>query len=235
VEFFTGVLIISKRFLILFFLLNLAFMHRWLLVFVLMVSFQGIGQEIKRDSSRILQLSGVVIGEGDLQPLPYSTVWNKTMRKGVMADFSGFFTLVSFPGDTLIFNFMGYKPSTYLLPDTLVENRYSIVQMLQLDTLNMPEVVVYPWPSREEFARYFVNMKPYDDAMRRAQRELSNESLAFTAARLTNDASLAYGYVQNQRLTKLYTQGQLPANNFFNPYAWAKLVQDWKSGKLGRQ
>ncbi|NDB34351.1 MAG: hypothetical protein EB023_03180, partial [Flavobacteriia bacterium] len=137
--------------------------------------------------------------------------------------------------DTLVFNYFGYKASTYIIPDTLNENRYSIVHMLQRDTLNMPEVVVYPWPSREEFARYFVNMKPYDDAMRRAQRELSNESLAFTAARLSNDASLAYGYAQNQRLTKLYTQGQLPANNLFNPYAWAKLIQDWKAGKLSRQ
>jgi hypothetical protein len=106
---------------------------------------------------------------------------------------------------------------------------------MQADTLNMPEVVVHPWPSRDEFARYFVEMRPYEDAMRKAQRELSGESLAFVAAKMSNDASLAYGYAQNQRLTKLYTNGQLPANNLFNPYSWAKLVQDWKAGKLGRQ
>jgi hypothetical protein len=210
-------------------------MSKRILVFLLVAFTQVNAQEMTSDSSRILQLSGVVIGEDDLQPLPYATVWNKSLRKGIMSDFSGFFTLVSFPGDTLIFNYIGYKSSTYLVPDSLTEDHYSIVHMLERDTLNMPEVVVYPWPSREEFARYFVNMKPYDDAMRRAQRELSNESLAFTAARLGNDASLANGYAQNQRLTKLYSQGQLPANNLFNPYAWAKLVQDWKSGKLSRQ
>jgi hypothetical protein len=210
-------------------------MRVFVLIFTLFSLIHTFGQGSVIDSARILQISGVVIGEDELEPLPYSTVWNKTMRRGVMSDFSGFFTLVSFPGDTLVFNYFGYKASTYIIPDTLNENRYSIVHMLQRDTLNMPEVVVYPWPSREEFARYFVNMKPYDDAMRRAQRELSNESLAFTAARLSNDASLAYGYAQNQRLTKLYTQGQLPANNLFNPYAWAKLIQDWKAGKLSRQ
>ena len=210
-------------------------MRAFVLIFALFSLIHTFGQGSVIDSTRILQISGVVIGEDELEPLPYSTVWNKTLRKGVMSDFSGFFTLVSFPGDTLVFNYFGYKASTYIIPDTLNENRYSIVHMLQRDTLNMPEVVVYPWPSREEFARYFVNMKPYDDAMRRAQRELSNESLAFTAARLSNDASLAYGYAQNQRLTKLYTQGQLPANNLFNPYAWAKLIQDWKAGKLSRQ
>jgi hypothetical protein len=183
----------------------------------------------------MLQISGVIIAEDNLEPLPYTTVWNRSIRKGVISDYYGFFTMVSFPGDTLVFNFYGYSSSTYIIPDTLSENRYSIVHMMQADTLNMPEVVVHPWPSRDEFARYFVEMKPYDDAMRRAQRELSGESLAFVAAKMSNDASLAYGYAQNQRLTKLYTNGQLPSNNLFNPYAWAKLVQDWKAGKLGRQ
>jgi hypothetical protein len=78
-------------------------------------------------------------------------------------------------------------------------------------------------------------MQPYDDALRRAQRELSGETLAFVAARLDGDASLAYGAVSNQRNTRLYTNGQLPANNLLNPYSWAKLIQDWKQGKLSRQ
>jgi hypothetical protein len=78
-------------------------------------------------------------------------------------------------------------------------------------------------------------MEPYDDALRRAQRELSGESLAFVAARLEGDASLAYGLTQQQNYTRLYTQGQLPANNLFNPYAWAKLIKDWKAGKLSKQ
>ena len=209
---------------------------KYLIVLLSLTSFLLIrAQRTQVDTARMMQLSGVVIDEDRLEPLPYATVWNRSIRKGVIADYYGFFTLVSFPGDTLVFNFYGYESSTYVIPDTLFENRYSIVHMMQSDTLNMPEVVVHPWPSREEFARYFVEMKPYDDAMRRAQRELSNESLAFTAAKMSNDASLAYGYAQNQRLTKLYSNGQLPANNLFNPYAWAKLVQDWKAGKLSRQ
>ena len=209
---------------------------KWLpFLFLTLLSHSYKAQRSVVDTSRMLQISGVIIAEDNLEPLPYTTVWNRSIRKGVISDYYGFFTMVSFPGDTLVFNFYGYSSSTYIIPDTLSENRYSIVHMMQADTLNMPEVVVHPWPSRDEFARYFVEMKPYDDAMRKAQRELSGESLAFVAAKMSNDASLAYGYAQNQRLTKLYTNGQLPANNLFNPYAWAKLVQDWKAGKLGRQ
>ena len=205
------------------------------LCLIMLISLAARSQRSHIDTASMLQISGVIIAEDNLEPLPYTTVWNKSIRKGVISDYYGFFTLVSFPGDTLIFNFYWYASSSYIIPDTLADNLYSIVHLMQADTLNMPEVVVHPWPSRDEFARYFVEMRPYEDAMRRAQRELSGESLAFVAAKMSNDASLAYGYAQNQRLTKLYTNGQLPANNLFNPYSWAKLVQDWKAGKLGRQ
>lgn len=196
---------------------------------------QTVFSQAKLDSTRFIQLSGVAISEGDLNSLPYTTVYDKSIQKGVISDYYGFFSMVVLPGDTLLFSSYGFKTSTYIVPDSLKDNRYSMIHMLQRDTVNLPSVTVYPWPSREDFARAFVEMEPYDDAIRRAQRELSGESLAFVAARLDNDASLASGYVNNQRYTKLYTNGQLPVNNLLNPYSWAKLIQDWKAGKLTRQ
>jgi len=208
-----------------------------LLVFLLVFSipFWSNSQRGDIDTTKILQLSGVVVSEQDLTPMPYITVYDKSIGRGVIADYYGYFSMVSFPGDTLYFSYYGYKTSTYIVPDTLKDNRYSIIHMLQQDTINLPEVTVYPWPSKEDFARFFVEMSPYDDAIRRAQRELSGESLAFVAARLDADASLAGGLVENQRYTKLYTNGQLPVNNLLNPYSWAKLIRDWKEGKLKRE
>jgi hypothetical protein len=192
-------------------------------------------KENAKDTSRLIQLSGVAIGETDMNPVSYTTIFDKTSKRGVIADYYGFFSMVVYPGDTLLFSGYSYKTSTYVVPDSLAENRYSIIHMLQKDTVNLPEVTVYPWPSREDFARAFVEMQPYDDAVRRAQRELSGESLAFVAARLDTDASLSYGNVMNQQYTKLYTNRQMPVNNLLNPYSWAKLIQDWKAGKLSKQ
>ncbi len=199
------------------------------------LSYDGLAQRTDIDTNKILQLSGVVVSEQDLTPMPYITVYDKSIGRGVIADYYGYFSMVSFPGDTLYFSYYGYKTSTYIVPDTLEENRYSMIHMLQQDTINLPEITVYPWPSKEDFANFFIEMNPYDDAIRRAQRELSGESLAFVAARLDADASLASGLLSNQRYTKLYTNGQLPVNNLLNPYSWAKLIKDWKEGKLKRE
>ena len=210
-------------------------MRIFLGIFILLISQQTVLGQAKRDSARIIQLSGVVVSEEQLEPLAYTTVYDRSIKRGVISDYYGFFSTVVYSGDTLVFSSYGYKTATYIVPDTLKDNRYSIIHMMYKDTLNLPEVTVYPWPSREDFADYFVNMEPYDDALRRAQRELSGESLAFVAARLEGDASLASGYAFNQRNTKLYTNGQMPVNNLLNPYSWAKLIQDWKAGKLSRQ
>lgn len=202
--------------------------------FLLFVQNQVLSQA-RMDTTRIIQLSGVVVADEGLQALAYTTIYDRSLKRGVISDYYGFFSMVVLPGDTLVFSSYGYKTASYIVPDTLKDNRYSIIHMMYKDTLNLPEVVVYPWPSREDFAKYFVNMEPYDDALRRAQKELSGESLAFVAARLEGDASLASGYAFNQRNTKLYTNGQMPVNNLLNPYSWAKLIQDWKAGKLSRQ
>jgi hypothetical protein len=202
----------------------------------LLVSFQTLfGQAKSIDTSRIIQLSGVVISEETLEELPYVTVFNKTLRKGVISDYYGYFSLISFPGDTIVFANLGFKKSSFIIPDTLKQNRYSLIHMVPADTLQLKEVTIYPWPSREEFANAFINMRPYDDAIRKAQQELSGESLAFAAARIQTDPSLAYGNSINQRYSQLYSSNQVPVNNLLNPYAWSKFLKDWKEGKLDRQ
>lgn len=188
----------------------------------------------QQPNNSLIQLSGVVVTE-DAYELPYTTVYNASLKKGVISDGYGFFSIVCQSGDTLLFSRKGYKTSSFLVPDTLKDNRYSIIHMLNRDTLTMPDVRVYPWPNKEAFAQHFVNMSPYQDDIRRAQRELSGESLAFVSARLDADASLAHGALTKQQNTKIYTNGQLPQNNLLNPYAWSKLVEEWKAGNLGRQ
>jgi hypothetical protein len=182
----------------------------------------------------LIQLSGVVVTEEAFE-LPYTTVYNKTLHKGLISDSYGFFSIVCQKGDTIMFSRKGYSTSPFVVPDSLTENRYSIIHMLTRDTLEIPEIRVYPWPNKEAFAQHFVNMNPYEDDIRRAQRELSGESLAFVAARLDADPSLAYGTMTKQQNTKIYTNGQLPQNNLLNPYAWSKLIKDWQDGKLVRQ
>lgn len=209
--------------------------QRLLFLLFVAVSFGSFGQKTQQDTAKLVQLSGVIVSADSLEQMPFATVFDRQTRRGTIGDYYGFFSLVVYPGDTLIFSYYGYKTSSFIVPDTLTDDRYSIIHMMYADTLELPQVNIYPWPSREDFARAFVEMKPYDDALRRAQRQLSGESLAFAAARVSTDGSLSYSWAQNQMNTRLYTMGQSPVNNLFNPYSWAKFIQSWKEGDLRRE
>jgi hypothetical protein len=189
------------------------------------------------DSLRLIQLSGVVVSSDSLEQMPYATVFDKTVGRGTLADFFGFFSIVVQPGDTILFRYYGHHESSFIVPDTLTDDRYSMIHMMVKDTSlsYLPLVTVYPWPSKADFARAFVEMDPYDDAFRQAQKKLSGESLAFIASKVGSDGSISYGYAINQQNTRLYTMGQSPVNNLMNPFAWASFLQAWRSGQLGKQ
>lgn len=183
--------------------------------------------------STMIQLYGVVVSSDSLQELPYTTIVNKTTKRATISDIYGFFTMVVFPGDTLLFDSYGYFKSSFIVPDTLKSDSYSIVHMMiEEDGVLLPEVTVYPWPSKEDFARYFIEMNPYEDALRRAQAQLSGENLALASSKLGTDAGYSYGNVRMQQQTKLYGMGMIPTvNNLLNPVAWSKFFNSMKKNR----
>ncbi len=203
------------------------------LVFLVLLVQTAVFSQVKND--RLVQLSGVVISSDSLQEMPYAAIYNRSVKRGTIADMYGFFSLVVQPGDTLLFRYVGHKPSSYIVPDTLKDDRYSIIHMMELDSAAYNEVIIYPWPSKEAFAQAFIEMNPYDDALLRAQRQLSGQNLAALASKVSSDASISYGNVMNQQNTRLYTMGQSPVNNLMNPFAWASFLQKWRAGELRRQ
>ena len=108
-------------------------------------------------SSNLIQFSGVVVTNDSLQPIPYTNVMIKSTHRGTVTDYFGFFSFVAMKGDTIEFNYIGYKKANFIIPDTLSEIRYSLIQVLVRDTITFKEAVIYPWPSKEEFKRVFVS------------------------------------------------------------------------------
>lgn len=206
-----------------------------ILLTFLTITLSAFSQDDKKEEVKLVQFSGVLVTSDSLDQVSYASVIDKTTGKGTMSDYYGYFSFVTQPGDTILFNAFGFKPNSYIVPDTLTEIRYSIIHLMVPDTMELPQVDVYPWPSREDFARAFVEMEPYDDALRRAQRQLSGESLAFAAAKVPTDGGLSYNWQLQQQQTRLYTQGQTPVNNLLNPAAWGQFIESWRNGDFQRQ
>ncbi len=60
------------------------------------------------------------------------------------AQTSGKFSLLGVPGDTISYNYLGYKELRVIIPDTLKEVEYLMGVFMPKDTFLIPEVVIFP-------------------------------------------------------------------------------------------
>ena len=104
-------------------------------------------------------VSGVVHEQGGKQALSYVAIQVQGTSRGAYSAPNGFFSIVAAPGDTLIFQALGYVKTKIGIPDTVTGDRLSIIVGLPRDTFQLEEVVVYPWPSREQFRQAFLELE----------------------------------------------------------------------------
>ncbi|MBL7923020.1 MAG: carboxypeptidase-like regulatory domain-containing protein [Bacteroidia bacterium] len=202
---------------------------------LLLIATTGFSQIKATPDKALIQFSGVVVSADSLQPIPFTNVIIRTAKRGTITDFYGFFSFVAMKGDTIDFQYVGYKTSSYVIPDSLKDNHYSIIQVLMRDTINLREAVVYPWPSRDEFKRAFLELKLPDDDLKRAQRNFELASLKEIQDQVGYDGSINYKMAMQQRQTQLYNAGQFPSISLLNPLAWAAFIQAWKDGAFKRK
>jgi hypothetical protein len=211
-------------------------MRRFLpLIVAVLVSAHGMsqsGQNVpKKDTlERLVQMTGIIITDS-MYRIPYATVGNLNTMRGVIADYYGYFALVVHPGDTLVFSSLGYKKKFYTVPMTIPLDGFSLVQILHEDTIMADPVDVYPWPSREQFASYFVNMNLDDDDLVRARKRLTPQEMAFVGSLMASDGASSYSAYQRKFSQEMYRRGQGPVNNLLNPAAWSEFVQGLGTGK----
>ncbi|MFK7937651.1 MAG: carboxypeptidase-like regulatory domain-containing protein [Saprospiraceae bacterium] len=182
--------------------------------------------------STLVQFSGMVLDgtTEDLYPVPYTNILVQGQGRGTYSDFKGFFSIVVEKGDVIVFSAVGYETVEYTIPDELEDNRYSLVQLMTQDAYNLPETVVFPWPSREHFKLEFLAMDVTPELQERAARNIANESLRRMRNKVDSDANEQADYYLRQQAREFYYIGQRPPMNIFNPVAWKKFFDAWKAG-----
>jgi hypothetical protein len=185
-------------------------------------------------SRRVIQFSGLVLTSDSLAPVPFTNIWIKNSRRGTISDFHGFFSITLRESDTLQISAVGFKDVTYVVPDTLTSNRYSTIQLMTRDTINLPETVIYPWPTREQFRYAFLNTDIPDTDYDRAMRNLERAELRQRFENMPMDGHGNFTYMTQQFGDRLYYAGQRPPMRIFDPIAWSKFIQAWRDGKFRR-
>jgi hypothetical protein len=186
-------------------------------------------------AQKLLQLSGLVLTSDSLMGIPYATVLIKGTGRGTVTDYQGFFSLVVAKGDIIEFSTVGHKSNSFYVPDTLNNDRYSIIELLTRDTVYLPETQIFPWPTKEQFKQAFLSINIPDDDYERAKRNLDRDRMKEIAQNMKLDANESADLYFRNESYKYYYYGQVPPMNIFNPLAWAKFIEAWKNGDFKRK
>ncbi len=201
---------------------------------ILLLSFAmfTIHQLVAQESTNLVQFSGMVLDGSDrnLVPVPFANILVKDKSRGTYTDYQGFFTIVVEKGDVIVFSAIGYKTVEYTIDQDLKDNRYSLVQLMTQDTFNLPETVVFPWPSREHFKIEFLAMNVDNELSNRARENLAEEALSKMRNEVSFDGNENADFYLRQQTKNYYFIGQMPPMNIFNPVAWKKFFDAWKNG-----
>jgi hypothetical protein len=190
-----------------------------------------------QQNKNLVQFSGMVLDGTDDQlfPVPYTNILVKDKGRGTYSDLRGFFSIVVEKGDVIVFSAIGYKTVEYQIPEDLDEDRYSIVQLMTQDAINLPETVVFPWPSREHFKLEFLAMDVTPELQARAQENLANDALRRMRNEVVPDGRENADFYLRQQSRDFYHIGQQPPMNIFNPIAWKRFFDSWKAGDFKKK
>lgn len=184
---------------------------------------------------QLVQLSGLVLTSDSLIGVPYATVIVKGTGRGTVSNGQGFFSIVAAQGDELIFTSIGFNNGYYKIVDTLDEQRYSIVQLMTPDTIFLPETMVFPWPTKDQFREAFLALNIPAGDIEIAKRNLEKQRLMELGETLAYDPGETAQLYLRSEAQKFYYAGQAPPMNIFNPIAWAKFVQAWRNGDFKKK
>jgi len=193
-------------------------------------------QETPKDED-LIQFSGMVLdgSDADLFPVPYTNVYIKSKGRGTYSDFKGFFSIVVEKGDSIGFSAVGYKTVEIEIPDTLTDSRYSLIQLMSQDTFNLPETIVFPWPSKDHFKLEFLAMDVTRELQDKAVENLAQDALSRARDIVELDGNEHTNYYLRQQSKQYYYIGQTPPMNIFNPIAWKKFFDSWKDGDFKKK
>ncbi|SKC00361.1 carboxypeptidase-like regulatory domain-containing protein [Dyadobacter psychrophilus] len=212
-------------------------MKRSLFIFLLILAgVTGFRDSYAQGEQSAIVFSGMVVGGKTTEILPGATIFIVNAGRGTLSRSDGSFTIKVFPGDSIVFGYVGFKKQYHVIPRNYNSDIYSAIVALREDVVTLSGVTIYPYSTEEEFKKAFLELKLPDQADRDAlARSTDPDYINRMAAQVPNNAQTNYRYSMDQLLfgrESSANKGFATTFPFLNPFAWANFIKSVKKGDL---
>lgn len=196
----------------------------------------------QQDNDNIVEVSGVVVTRNSsnnqrFDKVPYATVAVLGTSRGTYANYDGMFSIVVKKGQTVQFSAVGFATQAITIPENLEGLHHSIVIELVQQPINMNEVMVLPWPNRNNLTAEFLAMEPNAALQMEelARRNLEERQLLAMQQLLAMDSKDAATYYLHKQARTYSTMGQVQAQPIFDVMAWSRFLKEQQNKKKAKE
>jgi hypothetical protein len=183
-----------------------------------------------QQGKRVIQLSGVILGEDSVSGLPGVTIFIPKAGRGTSSNLVGFFSLPVLVGDSVLIKYVGYEQQHFIVPDYKSDYITIIVEMVP-DTTYLQTVQIMPFPTEELFKEAVLALNiPMDDKSLKKDN-LNAELLALMMQSAPMDGGGNYRYYMDYMAPQPVDRFSPRTNPFFNPFNWARFLRDIKQNR----
>lgn len=193
-----------------------------------------VGVAKAQDPKRVIQVSGLVVSGDSLYGVPGVAVYIPKSGRGTNTNYVGYFSLPALIGDSIIINSIGYRVRRYVVPDTLKADKMSLIIELMEDTLMLPMVEIFPWPTEQLFKEAFLGLKLPEQDMNNMNRNLNEQVLKRMLYTSSASGAENHRYYMQKQVQVNDTRYNLvsPGMVFTNPFAWSRFITDIKKKRF---
>ncbi len=197
-------------------------------IFLLLITISTISQS--QNSLDVVQFSGLVVGGDSLYGIPGVLVYIPKAGRGTNTNESGYFSMATLAGDTAVIQALGYKKKKIYVPKSERKSVTLIIE-LQEDTVYLPIIDIFPYPTEEVFKKAFLDLKLDERGYTSMRYNLNEQTLAkmLTASNMSATENQKFS-IRNQMNPGMNPNG---TNGFqlLSPFAWSRMIKNIRKNK----
>jgi hypothetical protein len=207
------------------------------IVFIFSVILFCKGELFAQGQDKTVFFTARVVSARNAEYLPLAYLYNPVAGRGALSDNLGIVEMQVFPGDSLIFSYVGFKKKLYIVPKDNEQIHQALIKMEEESTM-LAEVKVYRHADESEFKQAFLDMKLPDEKLRNnARNNLDKSDLKVFAMQAGMGAASNFRNFSDQMT---YAQANKafynsPYLTLTNPFAWMNFLKSIKNGDLKRK
>lgn len=202
--------------------------HLRLTIVFLLLAFLALNHlSVAQEKRRVVQIGGLIVTGDSAYGVPGVHIYVSGSGRGTTSDEFGFFSFPTRVGDTLTISAVSYKKRKYIVPDNGRDQITAYIELLQ-DTIMLPSISIYPWPTEKLFKEAFLAMNP-TAGEEYLKRGTMNENLLLKMQyAMTMDAGMNYAFYMNNYSQAQGNEYMAPTLSLINPFAWARFIKSLK-------